>query len=105
MVIGTHLLWILQGGLFNRTTKPFVVDLKLNQTSRRHMCLSSVHISSEVEGSIRKRHGKCNFISCIMKTLTSLTLLHQTSSLSYEITHGMNNKLEDRVPPDVDKTR
>ena len=104
MGIGTYLLWILQGGFFNGTTKPVTVDFKLNQMSRKHMCLSSIQISSEVEGSIQKRYGKCNFISCIMKVLISLTLLHQTGALSYEITYGTNTQLEDRVPPDIDKT-
>ena len=50
-----------------------------------------------------KRYGKSKNISSFIKTLTSLTLLHQAGALSYEITHGVG-LLKDKVPPDKFKT-
>ena len=97
--IGTYLLWILQGGFFDGRIIPDAVDHKLHFYSKRHVCLSSPQLSSDVEGQLLKKKGRKNVIDWMLKILVSLTLLHQTGALSCERTYDVSS-LANRVPPD-----
>ena len=103
IAIGTYLLWVLQGKFFSGTVTKVTNDHKLVFLSKRYMCLSSPQYTSDVEGQLRKKHGRADPIRWIAKILLAMTFIHQKGALSYEMKYGSNGgnpSLTNRIPPD-----